>query len=372
MYQHRHYPYWDGDSMWMGNPIVDSEKNIRGLTVLHAVTEGHGMAEWYGLIKASVYVVNPLGLQYPDNTHSGKKDFVIPSFLPQSQQQAMFNHMVNTTKYNPALMAAYVNGVHNTCTLLGAHPQRIHNYWLAGFGILDMYQEGETGAQCWNRLREEFGVLDFLVESVANGELQEGLMNNIAREQVELPETRKTYTPQMKNALKAQIYSLKNEWGVNMRLGIDRICEEGLIHECKRDSETSPQKRGKLTPKELYLPRVADWLGTTPEAIMTGQTQPVVNQRSADNYRKLVEVFKGDGYSIEPNVNKYGDIVLQWRHGPDKIGEAILSGDGAMHLDIDYVSRDTIRSAKFVEMQAQIEFNEDLLSTFIETGNLPN
>lgn len=359
--------------MWMGNPILDSKGDIKGLTVLHAVTEGVGMAEWHGLIKATVYAVNPLSLHHPDNTNTGSQDFSIPAFLPQEQQQAMFMHLVNNTNYDPELMAAYIESATNICDLLSVELENVHNYWLMGFSVMDLYHEGESPTECWERLRENYGVLDFLVDSIANGELQEGMLNSIERAEVELPEQKKRYTPQMKRILVSQIHALKVEWGANMRLNIDRICEEGLIHKCIKRDESTPVQRGRYTPSELYLPRLDEWLGTSPEIIVSGQQkQPVVNQRSAENYRRLIEVFKGDGYSIAPMVNRYGDIVLQWRTGPNKMGEAILSGDGAMHLDLDYINPVVVASPKFVEIQAQVEFNENDLSTFIETGNLPD
>lgn len=356
--------------MWMGNPILDSRGDIKGLTVLHPLIEGDGMDEWHGLIQATVYAVNPLGLRYPDNTNTGRQDFVMPPFLNDAQKHQMLQHLLNTTNFNPELMDAYAESIKNVCELLSVIPEVTSNYWLAGFSVVNLYREGESAYECWNRISEEYGVLDFMASSIANGELQEGMLQGVINAEVEIPERTDTYTATMKRALITQVHNLQHQWGSNLRDGMDRICHEGLIHECKKGDEPVALRRGKLTTKELFLPRLEDWLKTGE----TPQDKPKVNQTSAENYRRLIEVFKGDGYSIEPYVNRYGDIVLQWRSGPDRMGEAILSGDGAMHLDMDYISTETPKNKapRFMEMKAHVAFNEDALSSFIQTGSLPD
>lgn len=369
MYQERHYPNWDNRALWIGDSIKDENSNLVGLRILHPIDEGgETFPEWHGLVKAAIYVINPLNLKYPDNTNSGRDDVDISELeaVDMDELEEKIESLVNQN-FNYHLMAEFYHSVKNSGDLLGVSTSVGYNYWFASFSVIDLYEDGETGAECWDRISKKYGVLDFLASSVSNGELQEGMLSYLERKELELPEQGHRLDEGNLSKLENELLALREELVGDLVNESDSYCSMGLLHKCKRGNETESKVRGRDTVEEAYLPAIDKW----EKADFKGEHTP--NRRSVENFKKLVYAFEGDGYAIFPTVNDHGDVVLDWKVGPNHFGQAVLAGDGTMHLSFEFIESNIHKMSipSQTELKASRTFNEHVLTDFINTGVLP-
>ena len=339
--------------------------------------------EWFGFVKVTYFLINPLLLKHPTNTMT-EEDY--PLFPFESQENDF--HRAVAAGFDPDVLQVFTEAVDNSAELLGLEPQYHYNYWFVGLGVRGVYREGETAEECFNRLVEENPALNFTADVIRTGELANGIRAGFkdrikkAQEEGDIDEDVSipfTDSNQTENpaAMLAALEHLKHAHVGVYTAHADKLCEFGLKHTCKRGSERTPTERGALTPREKFVPTINEW--RTMEYIESPQNEKIkLDPQIINNYQSLVMRFAGkDVYSLRPYFTNTGEIILEWRNGPYQSGQVKIGKDNNMQIRLLDTSQEKSPADMFTkskpprEFSVSLDFDSEKLSQYMTEGRFP-
>jgi len=373
MYQQLHYPNWtDSSGVWFST-ITNTDGELVGIKLLHAAIVTGNRYEWGGVIGAEAFAINPLNLKFPDISNSTEN--IDSALIEEGMHSGQISPDDIPDHWNFELLIALTEAATNSADVLGLYDASGPDSWFSGAGAHGEYMGGESGEEAWNRIARDHPSLELLVDMIAEGDYQSGLLTNVAQNQ-ELPELIPHETLEYSRLRKLAIerFLSNGMWGRRWREYQDQMkCDRGYYHEC-RQRTSKPVIRGNLSLREgmNYQIKVAI------EESRADEDLHDLNMTALKNFRTLIQRYEGDKPFVIGDfkiVDHSGTGMLQWQNDPNTFMQVFLGSDNSMtltkkHEEIPSPSKPGVEPSALHNITTG--FDADKLIKFIDYKEIPN